>query len=415
MVSPQPASRSDRTRVARDRTAADGRRRSWQERASPLARYALLAYVLVAVDASLYPFAGWRDLGLGAYDYLLVDWPTRPLPFDLLVNGVGYLPLGFVAGLAVHPRLRGVASVVLVTLGCALLSIHLEALQTYLPSRVASKVDVVANVCGGAIGALLGARHAHALLDTGRLRVWRTRWFAKDASRGLVLIVVWFASLVYPDAFVLGLGGLLKTFDADLSIRIASSIGLVDQNDPVATAHRFQLAESVVAGTMLFGAGALFLNLLRPGLAWPRRVVALASFAGATAAVVVLARESLLDAAGAWPPGTPGSRNGVADALLGLLVATLLPARMRWMLASVAFVVSLAIVNIYPDNPYGSAVSTAWTRGKLLNFYGLASGLNLVWPYLAMVYLMRHRGAWAKRADDRDAERPQSKRSPSSL
>ena len=27
-----------------------------------------------------------------------------------------------------------------------------------------------------------------------------------------------------------------------------------------------------------------------------------------------------------------------------------------------------------------------------MNFYGLASGINLVWPYLAIGYLMRHRG-----------------------
>ena len=157
---------------------------AWQRRSSPLSRYALLVYLLVVIDASLYPFSGWRDLGWSPYAYLSADWFPHALPFDLIVNGVGYLPLGFVAALALHPRVRGVAAVTLTTILCVALSIHLEALQTYLPSRVASKVDVLANAAGAFAGAVLGARFAHLLLDTGRLRVWRTRWFSPDASRG---------------------------------------------------------------------------------------------------------------------------------------------------------------------------------------------------------------------------------------
>lgn len=355
------------------------------------------------VDASLYPFSGWRDLGLAPFDYLFAAWPAHGLAFDMLVNALGYLPLGFACGLALHPRLRGVGIVLVATLFCASLSIGLEALQTYLPARVASKIDVLTNVAGGLAGALFAARFAHALLDTGRLRMWRTRWFATDASRGLVLATVWFGALVYPDAFVFGTGGVLKVFDPAGADLIAFAVGLVDQGDPVTTAVRFQIAEATVTTLTLVGAGLLLLNLLRRGLRWPARFLLVVLFVVATVTVEALAHAFLFDDATAWPLLTPGARHGVLAASAALTIATVLPARMRWALGVASLLGSLALVNVYPDNPYVNPVSLAWTRGKLLNFYGLASGLNLVWPYLALAYLMRHRGPRSKRAAARSS------------
>ena len=399
--SPESPPSSSSVRRDRGRSAAT---HAWQQRSSPLARYALLVYALVVVDASLFPFGEWRDVGLSPYDFLQAGWLGHPLPFDLLVNMLGYLPLGFLGGLAVHPRLRGVGLVVVVTVLCAVLSIQMEALQTYLPSRVASTVDVLSNAAGALVGAVLAARLAHTLLDTGRLRVWRTRWFASDASRGLALVLVWFGALVYPDAFVLGTGGLLKVFDPAASALLAGATGLGDLGDPVLAAVRFQLAEAAVAGLTLLSAGLLWLNLLRPGLSWWGRLMLLAAFIVATIAVEALAHAFLFEDAGAWPLLTPGARSGVAAASLLLAVAAFAPRRLRWAVALVAIVVALAIVNVYPDNPYDNPVALAWTRGKLMNFFGLASGLNLVWPYVAIAYLLRHRGRGPS-VDPRGADR----------
>jgi hypothetical protein len=72
----------------------------------------------------------------------------------------------------------------------------------------------------------------------------------------------------------------------------------------------------------------------------------------------------------------------------------------RWALGVASLLGALALVNVYPDNPYVNPVGLAWTRGKLLNFYGLANGLNLVWPYLAVAYLLRHRVPRRKRGTD---------------
>ena len=78
-----------------------------REQPSTLARYLFVAYLLLVVYASLHPFSGWRDRGLPAFAYLTASF-NRPVPaFDVLVNVLGYFPLGFLAVLAVYPRLRG--------------------------------------------------------------------------------------------------------------------------------------------------------------------------------------------------------------------------------------------------------------------------------------------------------------------
>jgi VanZ family protein len=365
----------------------------WQRRSSPLSRYALAVYVLIVIDASLYPFGGWRDLGIAPFDYLYADWPRHALPFDLVVNAVGYAPLGFLAGLALHPKLRGVAAVVVAVLLCAAMSLGMEAIQTYLPARVASKVDVASNVTGGSIGAVLAVRAAHVLLDTGRLRMWRTRWFNGDASRGLVLMLVWFGALVYPDAFVFGTGGLLKIVDPDAARQLASVAGFASDVGPVSSASRFELAEATVSALTLLGTGMLFFNLQRDSTRWTFRIGLLGVFVTATVGVATLAHAFLFEQAAPWPPLSPGARSGIAVAAALLVVVTPLPRRMRWSLAIAALAGALALVNIYPDNPYVNAVGRDWTRGKLMNFYGLASGVNLVWPFAAIGYLLRHAGA----------------------
>ncbi|MGI9025797.1 MAG: VanZ family protein [Burkholderiaceae bacterium] len=346
---------------------------------------------MVVLDASLYPFLRWRDLGIAPFDYLFAAWPPHPLPFDLVTNILGYLPLGFVAGLALHPRCRGPLLVIGAVAYCALLSAGIEAVQTYLPARVASKVDLLSNVAGGLLGALLAARFAPPLLDTGRLRVWRARWFASDASRGLVLIAVWFGALVYPEAFALGTGGLLKAFDPEWSESIALAAGLANVDHPDSTAAQFQLAESIVCALALLGAGLLFLNLQRATTRWSKRVSLLFAFIVATIAVKAFAHAFLFADAGRWPLLGPGARWGLLVGSAALMVAWLLPMRLRWALGLAALTGSVVLVNILPDNPYASPVGLAFTRGRLMNFYGLAKGLNLAWPYFVIAYYLRHR------------------------
>ena len=239
--------------------------------------------------------------------------------------------------------------------------------------------------------------------------MWRNRWFEADASRGLVLMLVWFGALIYPDAFAFGTGGLLKVVDPEAAVRIASLAGLTNDGDVTASAYRFELAEATVSLLTLFGAGTLFFNLLRGTRRWLLRIGLLGLFMATTVGFATLAHAFLFELAAPWPPLTAGARSGIAIALALLLITSPLPRPIRWSLAVAALAGALALVNVYPDNPYVNTVGLAWTRGKLMNFYGLASGVNLVWPFFAIVYLLRHAGP----STDRRGQRPVASRSAS--
>ena len=127
------------------------------QRPSPFARYLFIAYVLLVVYATLYPFAGWRDAGISAFAYLTAAKPRYITGFDLTANVLGYAPYGLLAVLAMYPYMTGVGAFFAALLSGAALALTLEAVQTFLPSRIASNVDVWCNVAGAAIMGLVPA------------------------------------------------------------------------------------------------------------------------------------------------------------------------------------------------------------------------------------------------------------------
>src|SRR5437879_12092941 len=108
----------------------------WQP--STLARYLFAAYVPLVVYASLHPFSGWRDRGLPPFAFLTAPFP-RPIPvFDVVANIIGYMPLGFLAVLAVYPWLRRGYALGFGLACSVLFSFTLAWLQLYLPPRPSS-------------------------------------------------------------------------------------------------------------------------------------------------------------------------------------------------------------------------------------------------------------------------------------
>ncbi|HEX8958135.1 MAG TPA: hypothetical protein VF798_17815, partial [Burkholderiaceae bacterium] len=77
-----------------------------QASASSFARAGLLAYALLIVYASWFPFTGWRDLGVSPLAYLWAPWPRYWTWFDLAINVAGYAPLGMFLVCAFYPHLR---------------------------------------------------------------------------------------------------------------------------------------------------------------------------------------------------------------------------------------------------------------------------------------------------------------------
>ena len=89
--------------------------------AAPLA----LCWLVLIVHASLYPFSGWRSQDMPPWSYLEAPWSPYWTGFDVWLNLLGYLPLGFLFALALarsgHTRLAWLFGL----LGPALLSLLL--------------------------------------------------------------------------------------------------------------------------------------------------------------------------------------------------------------------------------------------------------------------------------------------------
>ncbi|HEF4838652.1 TPA: VanZ family protein [Burkholderia vietnamiensis] len=262
-------------------------------RASSLALQAFAAYAALVVYASLYPFEGWVSLGIGPFDYLFAPLQRYVTVFDVATNVLGYMPFGALGVLALHPRWRGVAATLVVTGLGVLLSGTMEALQTYLPTRVASNLDLGAN----ALGALM-----------------------------------LFAALAI----------------ASLPMR--------------ASAPRVRLLIAFVAATLALKAAATFMQ-------------------SSTGLVVVWA--------------TPGARLGIELGFAAALVALRVPPAWRALLAAVALLAGVALVNLLPVNPFFDFTLSGWRQGRYVHFNSLARWLAWIWPYAALLWLgQRVEHAW---------------------
>jgi VanZ family protein len=339
-------------------------------RGSLLARLLLLVYALLVVYASLYPLAGWRDHGLSPLEFLFAPWPRYVVPFDLAADVVGYAVLGALAVLAWHPHLRRGRAVLAATAAGLALSILLESMQTYLPARVASNVDVLCNTAGTLAGALAGL--ALAPLSPG-FRGWRARLFLPGALTdvGLALLGLWLFMQLNPAMLLFG-GG-------DLRNLIAGPVG------PARAPEFFAAIEAVTAAANLAAVALLTSAIVAPGAPLRRVIVLLVA---AALAVKTLAFTIILRAQDSFAWLTPGALRGVAIGVLLALLALTLPRVARMALAAVLLTAAAVLVNHAPPNPYLAEILRLWQQGHFLNFNGLTRLVATLWPLAAVAYLI---------------------------
>jgi len=341
-------------------------------RASSLARIAFAVYVLLIVYASLYPLEGWRDHGLSPFAYLGSAWPRYVTAFDLTANVLGYIPYGFLCVLALQPQVRGLLAFPAAVASAALLSLGLEAAQSYLPARVATNLDVLCNIAGGACGAAAGLAAAPALLG-GPLERLRAKAFFTGAEIdvGLALLALWLFTQLNPATLLFAAG--------DLRDLLAPGVGR-------ARAPEFFVAiEGFTAAANLVSVGLLLSALVRPGqpvramfgvLVLAALVVKVAAFA------IVMHAENVL----VWL--TPGAQIGLAGGVLVALAAISLPRVARLALAAVLIMAATVLVNLAPPNPYLAATLKLWQQGNFLNFNGLTRLVSALWAFIALGYLI---------------------------
>jgi VanZ family protein len=340
-------------------------------RAPALARILFAVYVLLVAYASLYPLVGWREHGTSPFAYLATP-PSYVTAFDLAANVLGYVPYGFLGMAAVHPRLGRAASLLLVVLSGALLSLLLEAAQSYLPTRVAASLDVAANIGGVVLGALFAAAflpRLHASHPLRRLRALFLPGAVTDA--GLVLLALWLFTQFNPATLLFAAG--------DLRDLLAAGEG------PARPPEFFVAIEAFTAAANLVSVAMLLSALVRPGER--ARLLLLVVVAGALA-VKVAAFAMLMRAHDVFAWLTPGAQHGLAVGLLVALAAMALPRVVRLALAAVLLMAAAVLVNLAPPNPYLAASLKLWQQGHFLNFNGLTRLVSALWAFVALGYLI---------------------------
>src|ERR1035437_7181640 len=120
-----------------------------------LRSYLTAGYALFIVYASLSPFSGWQQQGLGFSAVLTSPLGQTYSWFDAASNYLAYVPFGLLFGLTLRARINAAWSVVLATVVGLLLSALMEYAQMYLPSRISSNLDMLMNGLGMLSGALL--------------------------------------------------------------------------------------------------------------------------------------------------------------------------------------------------------------------------------------------------------------------
>ena len=348
-----------------------------------------LAYVALVVFASLFPFEGWREQGISPWVFLTAHMPPPYwTKFDVGINVVGYMPLGFLLALALlrtgWPRMAVPFVVLCAALAAALLSLCMEFLQIYLPQRVSSNMDLALN----AAGALAGALAAALLERLGAIARWsrlRERWFVPDARGALVLLALWPPALLFPAAIPFGLGQVVERLEAAVA-DLFEGTPFFDWLPP-----EMPLAPLSPGGEVLCVLLGLWIPCLL-GYCVIRHMGRRAVFAAATVAVGVAV--SALSSALTWGPAHAWEwaqlpvQVGLGAGVLAAAAVLALPRRACAAVLLLALALHLALLNQAPADAYFEQTLQTWEQGRFLRFYGLAQWLGWLWPYAVLCYVL---------------------------
>ena len=336
-----------------------------------LPRHLAVAYAMLVVYACLHPFSGWTQSGLPAFDFLDAPWPRYYRDIDIALNLLGFLPLGFVLVPAMPRALPPAMRVLVPMLACALLSLALETTQNYLPTRVASNLDLGFNTLGAALGALLGARFGPRLFaHDGGLHRWRSRRILPGniGDAGLMLIGLWLFAQLAPGSLVFASGDLRQLLALPPALPFS--------------AQQFLRLETAITASHMLAAALLARSIMREPSAWP-----LVAMLAAALAIRSLVSSTVLDSGQALAWATPGCRAGIAIGIPLIVIGLLLPRALAHGLTAVAILVATVLVNLAPQNPYVPAQQQLFGQSHFLNFHGATTLVSNLWPFIALAYL----------------------------
>ncbi len=309
------------------------------------------------------------------WGFVLSPWPRYLQWSDVLLNVAAYLPLGAMLCAALRARLHPASACAAAALLATALSLALEGAQLFLPARIASNADVLANGAGAVIGALAawaGALPALAASPLIKLR----RHALRDstlADCGAIVIALWLLTQFYPAPFAMGSGDLREL------------LGITPLYSH--TPQSYFLTEACVVALSIAGIGLMVSLVLHPGRSLPFAIALtlLPAAAAKSIAAATLTRSVY------WLQWlTPGMAAGSA---VGIVVLTLLlrlsdHARAWGALCLIAAVVGF--VNLAPENPYQSLphFMTHAQPTQLITLSQMVRSLSQAWPFIAALFLI---------------------------
>src|SRR5882724_9047227 len=341
-------------------------------RSSRLVAYLAVAYLLLMVYASLYPFSDWRVPNDEATRFLFAGWPSYIVASDVVLNVLAYVPLGLLLTLLWMGHLPRWAAVALGVTAGMLLSVSIEFAQAYLPTRISSNVDVLTN----SIGALWGAAAAHTWgerwLLSGELHRLRERHFRSGARTDLafVLLALWLLTQLNAEIWLFGNGDLRYLVPANFAVHYSADVYL--------------MLEAGVAALNFAGVAFLIGAVAR-------------SFAAAAVSVTAVILTALtlktIASMALFIPGnpglwlTPGSVLGLVAGMMLWLPLARLSAVNAMRAAAICFAAGVVLVNLAPENPYLVAALQILQHGQFLRFNAMTGLLSSGWPFLVFAYL----------------------------
>lgn len=344
-----------------------------------------VVYAGLIVYASLYPFAQWRDQGMPTWVFLTAPLPRYWTGFDVVSNVLGYMPLGFLLVLGALRSGRHRHALGWSVLACSALSLWMESMQVYLPDRVPSNLDLFLNIAGS----VAGAASAWALEKMDWLQRWsrfRASWFVEDARGGLVLLMLWPLSLLFPLMVPFGLGQVLDRLQGALTGALTGSPFLTW----LPVYGRGFYAMSPTLEWLCAWAGLLIPCLLGFGVVCGKRRRAWFLLWMLMTATVATALSATLSfgPAHAWTWLTVPVQTAMISALvLAYLLLWLSPA-FCMALTLLLLGMYLSLINQVPRDAYFEQTLFLWEQGRFIRFHGLAQWMGWLWPYAALVYVL---------------------------
>ena len=345
-----------------------------------------VAYLLVIVYASLQPFRDWRSPPEEILYFLFAPWPRYTTLQDIVVNFAAYVPLGLLLSVVLGARQGPARGAVTATLAAALTSLAMEAAQMFLPARIASNVDLLANSLGALVGAMAAPLLAPTRVLGGRIHAARRRLFLEGmpADAGLVIVGLWLITQFHPTAQLFGAGAIRATLDL-----------------PPYSTHTPWLAFTGEAAVVLFsllGVGLMLSAFARDS---ERRVLVIGAAISAALCFKTLNAVALVQASAPVAWLTPGVLFGLCAGSLLLWGAARFPRTAQLTAAAACIVAATVAINIAPDNPYHSVPPRLLATGAshYLSFSGIVRALSELWPLLAISFLV-----YALAARKRDGE-----------